>query len=569
MAPQHAHTAGVIAHLVDWLGDVDSTIDVRVSAGWALWHAGDSGPDKEAPLVEAGCLGVLAALLTTDTGGLDTPELPLKVQSAACRVMGAVAQGYAERRDPSLGVFVAPLSRGLTRALAARAATILPRGVVNAPADEYLRVAVLALSALVHFDVPLPFSVVEPAVAPCLAIVRECADTLQVAHAAAALGSIARRAIDDLDVARALLDAGLVAVGVHAMAEGVNKSILWAGTLITSVMMVASPASIDAAVAAGAVPALIRAARTTDNGTREYALRGLRAMVQDPTLGGRAAEAVAAGAAGAAAAAVADGNADRDLRETAMAVVCAGFIHPDVDVVVAAVRDGVLSAVRTALAGDDSRLAAHALAASSNVSVALHKRMAAAGPAGPAMGDDGWPVDAVLRDLGGYLVASSIPDLIAAAAAGRRPGTAMAGVVAARPGSVDAVVDAAAAYMALLGGPTRKRDVLTRYLVRGSAGCGGGGVGGGGAGVGVGHGDRGRGVGAGPAAAGGGGRGGSGGADGGGDAGGGGGGGGSGGAGGGRGGGVGRAGEWAPAWPLGPGGAGWAAVGRRRAACGR
>jgi hypothetical protein len=531
VAPQLAHTAGVIARLVDWLGDVDSTIDVRVSAGWALFYAGDLGPDKEAPLVEAGCLDVLAALLTTDTGGLDTPELPLAVQSAACRVMVAVAQGYAKRRDPSLGVFVAPLSRGLTRALAARAATILPRGVVNAPADEYLRVAALAIDELVHFNASLPFSVVEPAVASCLAIVRECADTLLVAHAASALGLIAHRAIDDLDVARALLDAGLVAVGVHAMAEGVHKDILRAGTLITSAMMLASPAAVDAAVAAGAVPALVRVARTADDGTRHDALRGLGAMVRDPTPGGRAAEAVAAGAAGAAAAAVADGHADPDLHERAMMVVCAAMIHLDVDVVIGAMRDGALSAIRTALAGDDDELAGLALAAAADASAALADRMTAAGPAGPAMGDDGWPVDAVLRDLGGYLVASSVPDLIAAAAAGRRPGTAMAGAIAANPDAVDAVVDATAAYMALLGGPTRKRDVLTRYLVRGSAG-GGGGVGGSGAGVGVGVVVGGRGVGAGPAAAGGGGSGGSSGADGGGDDGGAGGG--SGGSGGGR-----------------------------------
>jgi hypothetical protein len=147
--PQHAHTAGVIARLVNWLGDADTTIDVRVSAGLALVRAAGSGPDKEAPLVGAGCLGVLTALLTTDTGGLDTPELPLAVQSAACGVLAIVAHCYAERRDPSLGVFVAPLSRCLTRALAARAATTLRRGVVDEPADVYLHGATGTICNLV------------------------------------------------------------------------------------------------------------------------------------------------------------------------------------------------------------------------------------------------------------------------------------------------------------------------------------------------------------------------------------------------------------------------------------
>jgi hypothetical protein len=332
--------------------------------------------------------------------------------------------------------------------------------------------------------------------------------------AATALGRIAVRAVGNDDVARALLDAGFVAVGVPAMSEGVHKNILRAGTMITVAMMAASPAAVDAAVAAGAVPALVRAARTVDHATRLNALNGLCSMLNDPTPGGRAAEAVAAGAAGAAAAAVADGHADPVLRNRAM-VVCQAVVHPDVDVVIGAMRDGALSAVRASLAGDDDELAEYALAAAADASAVLANRMTAAGPAGPAMGDDGWPVDAVLRDL-----------------AGRRPGTLFELVVSALPGSVDAVVAAAAAYMALLGGPTRKRDVLTRYLVRGSAG------------VGVGRGDGGRGVGAGPAAAGGGGSsgsGGSGGADGGGDDGGAGGG--SGGSGGRRGGGGGRAGE--------------------------
>jgi hypothetical protein len=297
-------------------------------------------------------------------GGISDGRERLVLQAVAVDCIDNLARCPDLRAAITDASGIRVISSTLSTALAIAVESVAPRSVRDMerhtapPLLVFARNAMTALTSLVDGSPPPPVSDFTAAAAACIRFIRVTTLGCAVIHAFETLNVFASAALNDAEVARSLLDAGIVHATVPALAPGVTSEASSFATRIVCKLSVASPALRHAFRDAGAIELLV-CMITAPNADAFQALDAATAVGASQRWGDHDDAAVAlsvvrSGVVAAAARLTVDTSFDKDGRWAAFEFAVRLLLHPDPAVVLAAAQGGALLGFRTALVFEDS-----------------------------------------------------------------------------------------------------------------------------------------------------------------------------------------------------------------------